>query len=376
MKRLIVALLALVSFTSARAACDNFTISANGCFLEIYCVKGATSTLQASLHLNSLTYIQRGTTTFDLEDAGGRAFSGDINKVSAFATITALFAFIDPLRNACQGEGVGGTLNVSTSTVQLFEKCDDNGGVLTKFWYRQVSDGSGAGGAVTTVRENGTAYTPTGTIVDCTSGGASDIYQLDKELVCLDITTDTIQAWHYSYRTNAGTMTYEIRRASDNTVVTGTIIPCTGSTSVDIYQLDKELVCLDITTDTIQAWHYTYRTNTGALTYEIRRASDNTVVTGTIINCTASPVDCKVANEPGNMLIVNGTFTFTANTYASISFVVESGTANITVNGGAAIPRSVGEAGSSWTASACEFLTFPIIIDATGGGTVYVNFIK
>jgi hypothetical protein len=310
MKRVFFVLLFLSSFFYSFAACDSYTFTANGCFLEIRCIQGLNSHIEASLHLTTLTYVDKASTRIELRDGVGTTFYFKITEAPAYANAAAFFAFVDPLRNACQAGG--GAITASTSTIQLVEKCDDNSGTLTKFYYRHLYSGAGALSSVTIVNPLGAPYVPTGTIVDC-GGGA--IYQIDKELICLDITTDTIQAWHYTYRTDAGVLTYEIRRASDNAIQAGTIVPCTSS-------------------------------------------------------------GCMSSNEQGVTEIINGTFTYAAATYHSISLVVYEGTATVTVGTGAPITIAAGTPGLAWSAKECELLAFNVVINATGGGSVRVAHIQ
>jgi hypothetical protein len=254
MKRFIFVLLFLSSFFRSFAACDDYTFTSNGCFLEIRCVDGLNTHIEASLHLTTLTYVDKANGRIELRDGIGTTFYFNIADASAYANAAAFFAFVDPLRNACQAGG--GAITASTSTIQMIEKCDDNAGVLTKFWYRHLYSGAGALSSVTTVNQLGAPYTPTGTIVDC------------------------------------------------------------------------------------------------------------------------SVTDCTSSNEQGVTEIINGTTTFAAATYHSLSLVVYEGTATVTVGAGVPITIAAGTPGLAWSAKECEFLAFNVVVNASGGGSVRVAHIQ
>lgn len=93
-------------------ACE-YTLVANGCFLEITATDTVTliSHLERQLNLSTISWRDSPGDDIQLRDGDGNVFTADIDTIPAFANIAALIAFLDPLRAACtmaSGGGGGG----------------------------------------------------------------------------------------------------------------------------------------------------------------------------------------------------------------------------------------------------------------------------
>ena len=208
-------MLLLLSSLNLWGRCDDgYFIQNNGCFLEVLCVNGTDSLLVANFHLQSLGYTQKNTDRFELRDGNGTTFMKSLNDFPQFASITDLAAFIDPLRDACQGSGGGGgTVTVTTRDVERVKMCDVTGGVLNSEFYRtNIYNGqTGAFISSTLTNADGSTYTLVGTEVDC---GEVCLVQNQTELIqviggVLTIPANTVASVAFTVTTGNAVITID-----------------------------------------------------------------------------------------------------------------------------------------------------------------------
>lgn len=185
------------------------TFVQNGCFLEVYCVFNGVARLEANLHLNSLTYVQTGSTTFVLRDNSARTFTGDTNYLSAYGSVPDVFAFLDPLRDDCQSGMPIPTAPPAAKEIdfELIERCDIVGDASTTFYYK-VSRFDDETEVITTVSADQTAYTITGVVDNCAASDCVSENDQVEDVIEGRVETFPAGEFHsFSYMVLSGTAT-------------------------------------------------------------------------------------------------------------------------------------------------------------------------